>query len=73
VLVLPLVCLRRRLLWLRHRPVAAAVVAAFPPGLAVLPALARATWWGSFADLASVWAWLRITCLPDRADQGRRR
>ena len=40
--VLPLVCLRLGLLWLR--PVAAAVVAAtFTPGLAVLSTLARAT------------------------------
>ena len=41
--VLPLVCLCLGLLWLRHQPVAAAVVAAFPPGLAVLPAPARPT------------------------------
>src|SRR5262249_49875447 len=42
VLVLPLegVCLG--LLWLRPRPVAAT----FTPGLAVLPAPARPTWWG---------------------------
>jgi hypothetical protein len=44
--VLPLVCLRLALLWLRPRPVAVAVVAAFASGLAVLSALARATWWG---------------------------
>jgi hypothetical protein len=69
VLVLPLVCLFPGLLWLRSRP----LVAAFTPGLAVLSTLARATWWGWFADLASVWAWLRITCLPNRADRGRRR
>ena len=43
--VLPLVCLRLDLLWLRPRPVAAAV-AAFTPGLAVLSTLARATRWG---------------------------
>jgi len=41
--VLPLVCLRLGLLWLRHRPVAAAVVAALYRGLAVLSAPARAT------------------------------
>ena len=55
------------LLWLRPRP----VVAAFPPSLAVLSTLARATWWGYFADLAGVWAWLRIRCLPSRASQAR--
>ena len=44
--VLRLVCLRLGLLWLRPRPVAAAVVAAFTPGLAVLSTLARATRWG---------------------------
>jgi hypothetical protein len=43
MLVLPLVCLRLGLLWLRSRPVAAAVLAAFAPGLAVLSTLARAT------------------------------
>jgi hypothetical protein len=42
--VLPVVCLRLCLLWLRPRPVAAAVVAApFTPGLAVLSTLARAS------------------------------
>ena len=70
--VLPLVCLRLGLLWLRPRPVAAAVVAAFTPGLAMLPALARATRWAWFADLAGVWAWLWIACLPRRASQVRR-
>jgi hypothetical protein len=45
--VLPLVCLRLGLLWLRPRPVAAAVVAtAFTPGLVVLPTLARAAGFG---------------------------
>ena len=43
--LLPLVCLRLGLLWLRPRPVAVAVVAMFTPGLAVLFALARATRW----------------------------
>jgi hypothetical protein len=38
-----LVCLRLVLLWLRHRLLAAALVAAFTPGLAVLSTLARAT------------------------------
>jgi len=42
--VLPLVCLRPGLLSLRPPLVAAAVVAAFAPGLAVLSTLARATW-----------------------------
>jgi len=69
--VLPVVCLRLGLLWLRRRPVAAAVVAAFPPGLAVLSALARATRWGKFVDLAGVWAWMRIRRLPCRAGQVR--
>jgi hypothetical protein len=41
--VLPLVCLCLGLLWLRPRPVAAAVVAAFTSGLALLSALARTT------------------------------
>jgi hypothetical protein len=44
--VLPLVCLCLGLLWLRLPLVAAAVVAAFTPGLAVLSTLARASWWG---------------------------
>ena len=39
--VLPLVCLRLGLLWLRPPP-----MAAFAPGLAVLSTLARASWWG---------------------------
>ena len=42
--VLPLVCLCLGLLWLRPRPVAAAVVVAgLTPGLAVLSTLASAT------------------------------
>jgi hypothetical protein len=41
--VLPLVWLCLGLLWVRPRPVAAPVVAAFTSGLAVLSALARAT------------------------------
>jgi len=42
--VLPLVCLRRGLLWLPPQPVAAAVeAAAFTPGLAMLSTLARPT------------------------------
>jgi hypothetical protein len=69
--VLPLVCLRLGLLRLRPRPVAAAVVAPFAPGLAVLSTLARATRWGRFTDLAGVWAWLRTTCLPSRASHAR--
>src|SRR5262249_59654716 len=64
--VLPLVCLCLGLLWLRSPPVAACT-----PGLAVLSALARATCWGWFADLAGVWAWLPITCLPSRATRAR--
>jgi hypothetical protein len=69
--VLPLVCLRLGLLWLRPRPVVAAVGAAFAPGLAVLSAVARATWWGWFADPVGVWTRLRIRCLPSRASRVR--
>jgi hypothetical protein len=59
------------LLQLRPRPVAAVVVAALAPGLVVLSTVARVTWRRKFVDLAGVWAWLRIRCLPSRASQVR--
>jgi hypothetical protein len=69
VSVLPLVCMCLGLLWLRPRPVAAALA----PDSAVLSTPARVPWREQFADPVGVWARLQIIRLPNRAAGARTR